>query len=260
MEQTRLAIDSSSDRRGARIVPMAIRLEPPPAAPTAGVTPVIQEEGLFDVELAQTVLDHLSVGVALFGRDTRLLFINRAAINQCQRFPGLRIDGDTLALQDDRARNEFLRALRSAREGVWSCVQIVGGGERLVLGMRPARSGLAPCDTPVLVTFGLREPSDQLSIHFFARACGLSPAESEVVRRIAEGLSPKEIAREHAVALSTIRTQLRIVRTKTGARNITELVRAVGCLPPMMPVDGSPMRASNRPQASPATGRAMALN
>ena len=226
----------------------------------AAVSEALQPGAPFDVELAQAVLDHLSVGVALFGRGMRLVFINRAAREHCRRFPGLRVERESLVVEDERARNEFLRALRSAQGGVWSFVQMASGGQRLILGLRPARSAAVPAETPVLVTFGLRDPSDQLAIHFFARACGLSPAEAEVVRRISEGLSPKEIARRHEVALSTIRTQLRCVRTKTGARNITELVRAVGCLPPMMPVDGSCARGAALPAATAPDGRAMTLN
>ncbi|SFM05080.1 helix-turn-helix transcriptional regulator [Variovorax sp. OV329] len=267
MDQGSLAVDrgttsSNSTHLAARVAPTPISQEP--AGPGAGVSAVIQERILFDVDLAQAVLDHLSVGVALFGRGTQLLFINRAALNHCRRFPGLRVDAGALVLQDDRSRNEFLRALRSARDGVWSFVQIAGGAERLILGLRPARGAPVAADTPVLVTFGMRDPSEQLSIHFFARACGLSPAEAEVVRRLSEGLSPKEIARCHDVALSTVRTQLRCVRTKTGARNITELVRAVGCLPAMMPVDGSLTRASAAAQSEPpfshAGGMAMSMN
>lgn len=246
MDQAILAVDcvsisNNGSHQGARIPPTPISLECPRTA-GEGVSAVIQGGALFDVDLAQTILDHLSVGVALFGRGTELLFINRAALDHCKRFPGLRVDAGALVLQEDRSRNEFLRALRSARDGVWSFVQIVSGCERLILGLRPARGAPVAAETPVLVTFGMRDSSDQLAIHFFARACGLSPAESEVVRRISEGLSPKEIAREHDVALSTVRTQLRCVRTKTGARNITELVRAIGCLPPIMPADGSMAR------------------
>ena len=188
----------------------------------------------FGVELAQVVLDHLHFGVAVFGPGTRLLFINRAGLDECGRVPGVRIEQGVLRVLEERPRNDFLRTLRAARDGVWSLIQISHGAQRLVLGLRPASSEPSPSDAPVLATFGIRSPSDPLSIHFFARSCGLSPAEANVVRRLSEGLSPKEIARRNDVALSTVRTQLRCVRTKTGARNITDLVRTVGCLPPMM--------------------------
>ena len=46
----------------------------------AAVSEALQPGAPFDVELAQAVLDHLSVGVALFGRGMRLVFINRAAL------------------------------------------------------------------------------------------------------------------------------------------------------------------------------------
>lgn len=244
MEQATLAVNrvsGSGSPHGDRPPPAPIGLERPRAG-AEGVPAVIQDGAQFDVDLARTILDQLSVGVALFGCGTQLLFINRAALNHCKRFPGLRVDAGALVLQEDHSRNEFLRALRSARDGMWSFVQIASGCERLILGLRPARGAPVAAETPVLVTFGMRDSSDRLSIHFFARACGLSPAESEVVQRISGGMSPKEIAREHDVALSTVRTQLRCARTKTGARNITELVRVVHCLPSMMPLDGGVAR------------------
>lgn len=234
MDHAGHGLETSCSACRARLAPIAIEA----GATVDTANAVAAGDAPFDLDLAQAVLDHLNFGVALFGKGTRLLFINRAAQNECARFPGLRVEGDTLVL-DEPARNDFLRALRSARDGVWSFVQLERQGQRLVLGLRPARPSSALGDTPVLVTFGIRDPSDQLSIHFFARACGLSPTEADVVRRLSEGLSPKEIAHQHEVALSTVRTQLRCVRTKTGARNITELVRTMGCLPPMMPVEGS---------------------
>ncbi len=212
------------------------------------------QEMPFGVELAQAVLDHLHFGVAVFGSGTRLLFINRAGLEECGRFPGVGIEQGALRVLEDHARNDFLRSLRAARGGVWSLIQIAHGAQRLVLGLRPASPGPSPSDAPVLATFGVRSPSDPLSIHFFARSCGLSPAEADVVRRLSEGLSPKEIARRNDVALSTVRTQLRCVRTKTGARNITDLVRTVGCLPPMLTAGVGAVRFDGKHAAAGAAG------
>ena len=53
----------------------------------------------------------------------------------------------------------------------------------------------------------------------------LTEAEAEVVRLLASGLAPKQIAHMRGVALSTVRSQLKRAKRKTGARTLAELAR-----------------------------------
>ena len=57
-----------------------------------------------------------------------------------------------------------------------------------------------------------------------------------MLRGLAGGLRPAQIARAAGVAMSTVRTQITSIRLKTGARSIGELVRLVTVLPPIVPV------------------------
>ena len=43
-----------------------------------------------------------------------------------------------------------------------------------------------------------------------------------------------EVARQQGVAVSTVRTQIGSIRAKTGAGSISELVRQVAVLPPLV--------------------------
>jgi DNA-binding CsgD family transcriptional regulator len=45
---------------------------------------------------------------------------------------------------------------------------------------------------------------------------------------------PTAIARQQNVAVSTVRTQIGSIRAKTGAGSISELVRQVAVLPPLV--------------------------
>ena len=90
-------------------------------------------------------------------------------------------------------------------------------------------------DAPVLVVFGTRTPCRALAIQFYARSCGLTAAEERVLRAMSEGLSPRAVARQNGVELSTVRTQLRSIRGKTGVCSLSDLMRMLGCLPPIMP-------------------------
>jgi DNA-binding CsgD family transcriptional regulator len=185
--------------------------------------------------MLQTILDHVHFGVTVVGPQFRLVFANKAALRECARHPLLRIDGGRLVLQESKHAAEVSRALSAARSGRWSLVQLAHGEERMMLAVLPLWPHAATADAPALLVFGLPAHCKRLAIQFYAQSHGLSPAETQVLRALGEGLSPKEIARQHAVAMSTVRTQLSSVRTKTGARSITELVLTLGCLPPIMP-------------------------
>jgi DNA-binding CsgD family transcriptional regulator len=57
-----------------------------------------------------------------------------------------------------------------------------------------------------------------------AARSALTPAEREVVTLLADGHRPKQIALLRGVALSTIRTQIKAAKHKTGARTIEQLI------------------------------------
>ena len=58
----------------------------------------------------------------------------------------------------------------------------------------------------------------------------LSSAEAEIATQLASGFSPKEIAKERCRSLDTIRTQIKHVIAKVGAKNSTALVALVNTL------------------------------
>ncbi|MCB2070122.1 MAG: helix-turn-helix transcriptional regulator, partial [Ottowia sp.] len=74
-----------------------------------------------------------------------------------------------------------------------------------------------------------------LALPMFARVHGLTPTEESVLRGLCEGMEVDEIAAEHGVAESTVRTQVRSLRDKTGAGGIRQLVQRVMALPPVVP-------------------------
>ena len=67
----------------------------------------------------------------------------------------------------------------------------------------------------------------------FARACDLTAAESNVLAAVCEGMRPHEVAEQHGVQVSTVRSQLLSIRQKTRCASIRELVQTVSLLPPM---------------------------
>jgi len=68
----------------------------------------------------------------------------------------------------------------------------------------------------------------------FARLHGLTGGEGRVLAALCGGARPAEVAREHGVALSTVRSQIGSIRLKTGAASIRDLLAQVARLPPLM--------------------------
>ena len=96
-------------------------------------------------------------------------------------------------------------------------VQFKTGGDSTLLAVIPLTPfGSNKEDAPVLVMFGLRNPSKALAIQFYARSCGMTATEERVLRAFSDGLSPSAIAHRHEVAISTVRTQLSSIRIKAA--------------------------------------------
>lgn len=190
--------------------------------------------GASALAMMQAILDHVHFGVAVIGPSLRLLFANRVALRECERHPALGIARGQLGVAPSRQHADFVRALAAARAGRWTLVRIAHGDERIMLAVLPLWPHAAEADAPALVVFGLRGHARPLAIQFYAQACGLSATETDVLRGLGDGHSPREIALRHHVALSTVRSQIGSIRDKTGARSITDLVRTLGDLPPIM--------------------------
>jgi DNA-binding CsgD family transcriptional regulator len=183
----------------------------------------------------QTILDHVHFGVAVVDTKLGILFVNQAASRECARNPAIRIDAGKFVLPEPRHQQDLTRAIAAARQGRWSLVQVGDGDDRTMLAVMPLWPHSAGTEAPALVMFSLRSASKALAIQFFAQSNGLTPAEARVLRALSDGLSPREIAERHKVGMATVRTQLGSIRNKTDARSVTDLVRTLGCLPPIMP-------------------------
>lgn len=191
--------------------------------------------GMPGMALMQAILDHVHFGLAVVGPDNQLLFANQAAQRECCQGPLLRSDGGSLVAAQPADANGLRKSMAAARSGRWTLVQLRSGADTMMLALIPMAQLELGADAPVLVVFGVRGPCKALAIQFYARSCGLTAAEERVLRSLSEGLSPRAVARQHGVELSTVRSQLRSIRNKSGVCSVTELMRTLGCLPPIMP-------------------------
>ena len=92
-------------------------------------------------------------------------------------------------------------------------------------------------DSPtVLVLLTRQSACDNLAVRMYARAQRLSPSEESVMIGLCRGLEVSDIARENGVAQSTVRSQVKSLREKTGCPSIRRLIQRIHSLPPVVPI------------------------
>jgi DNA-binding CsgD family transcriptional regulator len=97
------------------------------------------------------------------------------------------------------------------------------------LTLRAARMGTArPArERDIAVSIEPAAPTDRVSV--FARACGLTPRETELLQQLVTGAATRDIARHMFVSEHTVQDHLKSIFAKTAARNRrTLLARALG--------------------------------
>ena len=119
-------------------------------------------------------------------------------------------------------------------------------------------TGHAPDPTPTqaavstpsyaLLVFPKQQLCDTTTITLFARERGLTGTEGQVLALVCKGLRPSQIATNHGVQVSTVRSQLRSIRQKTASDSVRELVERVSVLPPMARHLPQVFAALSRPQ------------
>jgi DNA-binding CsgD family transcriptional regulator len=87
----------------------------------------------------------------------------------------------------------------------------------------PGSAALPPRAALIFLSEEGAVPADLPTIA--AKAYGLTPAETALIRGLLGGFSPEEVAEQRHVALPTIKAQLRSVFSKTGVRRQAGLMR-----------------------------------
>jgi DNA-binding CsgD family transcriptional regulator len=187
-------------------------------------------------QLLRCVIEHVDYGLALINIATRKLRLaNQPALIAMSAESGHSsglcvIDGHVQAVcaQDERA---FERILTLARTGVRDLLNVSKESSRCTVAVVPLTG---PVDGGhALMIFAKPRLCDASAMALFARACDLTAAESSVLAAVCEGMRPHEVAQQHGVQVSTVRSQLLSIRQKTRSGSIRELVQTVSLLPPM---------------------------
>ncbi|WP_295645489.1 helix-turn-helix transcriptional regulator [uncultured Methylibium sp.] len=176
-------------------------------------------------------LDSIDYPMLCVAPDLSVRLMNRAARRELAA-PGhpLRLQGDVLQVRDSVAAQSLRRALREAFTlGLRRLVLLGDASAQLSVAVVPLE-----VDDGAVLLLGRRHLCERLSADWYARERGLTGAETRILQALSNGMGPKEIARRQGVSLSTVRTHVRSVRSKTGSPSIRDLIRQVSSLPPVL--------------------------
>jgi DNA-binding CsgD family transcriptional regulator len=196
------------------------------AAPAAVATATRADDALAGLLAAS--MDEIDYGLLLVAEDGQALHANHAARAELDTEHPLQLLGRMLRARASRDVAPLFDALAAAcGRGLRRMLTLGEGSHRVAV-------VVVPLPGAALLMLGKRQVCEDLSVEGFARAHQLTPVETQVLKALCRGVRPGAIARQHGVALSTVRTQVGSIRAKTGAESIGALVRQVAVLPPMV--------------------------
>lgn len=188
---------------------------------------------------ANAVLDRLPHGVIFVGAEGTVLGTNRVADDILRDRDGLTCDRGELraatAPLTNRLRAALLAAVR-AREG-----EAIEAGGGFLLSRSPLRRPLSVVVAPLPAGRGEIAPHSAVAVVFISdpdRApapdvdairsmFGLTPAEAQLVRCLAGGLTLEQAAVRLGLRRDTVRSRLKIVFQKTDTHRQADLLRLV---------------------------------
>lgn len=180
------------------------------------------------------LLDELDYGIVVLDWDGRVLYVNLAARARLRTADVLRIERGHLVAAAARDASALQGAvLAAAVQGLRRMLQVGSGPDQVDLAVVPGPHCPGPNSHRVLVMLSRPQLCEPLSTYGFARDHGLSPAETQVLQLLCEGLQPQEIAERQGVAIATVRTQIACIRTKTDTASIAALIQRIARLPPI---------------------------
>ena len=182
------------------------------------------------------MLDEVDYGMLLLADTAQVLHVNHAARAELDAGHPLQLLGRELRAREPQDVARLHDALSGAHRGLRKLITMGAPGQRVSVAVVPL-GVLGSGGTPAtLLVMGKRQVCEPLSVQWFARSHGLTPAETRVLEALCNGGDPREIAEQHGVGMATVRSQIGSIRQKTGAESIRDLVRQVAVLPPMVGV------------------------
>lgn len=181
------------------------------------------------------MLDEIDYGVLVMDERGRIQHTNHLARHELASARLVVSRGSGLQGNIPEHTALIQQGLELALKGQRKLVLLEEGDHELSLAFIPLSHPLESETPTVLVLMQRQSTCDNLAVRMFARSKGLSPSEESVMIGLCRGLGVPDIAREHGVAESTVRSQVKSLREKTGCCSIRKLMQRVNSLPPVVP-------------------------
>jgi DNA-binding CsgD family transcriptional regulator/PAS domain-containing protein len=185
------------------------------------------------VNKLEATLDNLSSGIYLVHRDGRIVFMNKSAEQQITRGIGLNIVNNRITPKNSTAAAQLVQAMASEQEIGSSPVSIAlpddnGGMLATILRLdKGVRQNLASGSNPALFAIFVQNPEIASPIpgEAFAKLYGLTNAELRITLALAPGLGPQGAADILGLSVTTVKSHLQHIFTKTGTNKQADLMQ-----------------------------------
>lgn len=195
----------------------------------AGVRPGLGQQHLM------RVFDEIDYGMLIIDAQGRILHANHLARHELANGRIIMSYGNSLLGSSAEFTSQIQQAMESSFRGQRKLLMMTVGDKELSMAFTPLSHPLEADAPSVLVLLSRQSTCDNLAVRMFARTLNLSPSEESVLMGLCRGLSIADIARQHGVAESTVRSQIKTLREKAGAPSIRRLLHRVNSLPPVVP-------------------------
>lgn len=181
------------------------------------------------------VLDEVDYGLLVIDTHGHIRHANHLARHELSTGRLIMSHARALLGRTTELSAQIQTALEQALRGQRRLVLLKQSGQELSLAFVPLSHPLEFDSPTVLVLLSRQNACENLALRMYARSQNLSPSEEAVLLALCRGLSIPDIAQEHRVAESTVRSQIKALREKTGCSSIRSMMQRVHSLPPVVP-------------------------
>jgi DNA-binding CsgD family transcriptional regulator len=187
------------------------------------------------LDLLAATVDEIDYGLLLVSGSQHVAHANHAARSELNALHPLELQGTLLSARS-RADAVVLRdaLVDVCQRGYRRLITLGPTTRRISISLVPLACAARVGPTWALALIGKPQVCQDLSVEAFARANKLTQAETSVLKGLCLGARPAQIARDNNVAISTVRTHVGSIRSKTSVPSIGALVRTVSMLPPIV--------------------------
>lgn len=187
------------------------------------------------------LLNDVGFGILILDPELRACFCNdgaRAALTSVGAESLLSLDiemeSEDHAASKDRADiKQFLSYAKLAVTGQRKLVLLGQGDIQIAAALSPISLGEHYRQHGVLVTTERKTVCESISLWAYGRVQGLTAGELKVLDFLANGQEPKEVANSLKISVTTVRTHIKSIISKTASSSLRNLLLRVAKLPPI---------------------------